>query len=61
MFLSVLRELTSKKLDLDTFRDNLLAKSHADTFSTSEFTTCSKTSRFFLASKMLVSSANNLD
>ena len=43
---STLRELIRKKFDFETFKDNLLANNHKETFSNSELMTSSKTSSF---------------
>ncbi len=46
-----------KNVGLATFTDNLLAKSHSDTFFISQLTVSSMVSRLLSANKILVSSA----
>ena len=46
-----------RKFDLTTLSDNLLARSHSETFFISQLTVCSIVSRLLSANKILVSSA----
>ena len=59
IFRSIVGELIRKKFDLEMFGDSLFTERYSDTFSNSEFITCSKAQKFLLASKRLVSSANS--